>query len=83
MKTYFGIVDYENDGDVFEFNGQEYDFVLEINEEGIVIRDSLDRFVPIGFTAAMALSMALRNNYHVISALAEVEDLDFSKETCV
>jgi len=81
MKVYFGLVDYETDGNVFEFDGMEYDFVLEVNEEGIVIKDTCGRSVPLSFNSALDLMNAL--SVVPLKALATAENLNFNLSTCV
>jgi len=83
MKVYFGLVDYETDGDVFEYANMEYDFLLEVNEEGIVIKDTCGRSIPLSFSGALDLMDALKVVKPQIKALATAENINFNASTCV
>lgn len=84
MKTYFGSVDYEADvNSTFKFNDFEYDFCLEIDEEQVVIKDSLGRYVPMSYTAALDLLQALKQNKKIIKGLSYTQVIDDRNETCV
>ena len=83
MNTYFGEVDYETDGDVFLFEDREFDFALEINEEGVVLRDALGRFVPMSYLSALELFEAVRKNYQNIRSLNDAKMVDFNTEDAI
>lgn len=83
MNVYFGLVDYETDGEVFEFDGLEYDFLLSVNEEGIVIKDSCGRYVPISYSGTLDLMRALKLVKKQVKALDRVENTNFKLATCV
>ncbi len=83
MKVYFGLVDYETEGEVFEFDHMEYDFVLENTGDGIVIRDAMDRYVPIGYAAALDLIKALKMMKPMINAAVTLENISTDCETCI
>jgi hypothetical protein len=73
MKIYFGEIDYENYESFIEFEGEEYDFSLEVTDDGVVIKDALDRYVPFNHAAALELYEALKYSKKYIKGFADAE----------
>ena len=88
MKVYFGPIDYNvEDGEVFKFEGIEYDYVLELTNEGFKIRDTLNRFVPFSHEDVEPLIRALktvRRVSRILHTAARIEEnLNGNGECCV
>lgn len=73
MKVYFGEINYDAD-EAFEFEGTEYDFVLKVTEEQVVIKDAIGRYMPMEHGAALELLQALKLMKPELKALAEVQN---------
>ena len=99
MKIYFGQLDAEmaesfrNDGDsiVFEADGLDFEFCLEVNQDGFTISDGISRMVPFCHSDIKALRKALKAAEGTIKILAKAdavrEQLDeeielYIDETC-
>jgi len=74
MNTYFGRIDYENFERALVFNGTNYDFVLEVGSDQILIRDALDRYMPMSHLHAYELYKALEAYIPIIKDIAKGEE---------
>ena len=74
MNTYFGRINYENFERALVFNGNNYDFVLEIEPEQVIIKDALDRYIPMTHLHAYELYKALESYIPLIKDIAKGEE---------
>lgn len=64
MKIYFTEIAEQDakdwGGEQFELDNRYFEFVLEANEDGVTLRDTCNRYVPLGFQDIAKLRKALK-----------------------
>lgn len=90
MQIYFSKVeaaDTSPDDDLFEHEGNKYDYALEVFEDSFLIRDTCDRVIPLAYTDIdnlhNALAAAKGYMYPIAAAEAYADKINSNLEISV